>query len=70
VEDAGERPVARHGILAGCDEDLDADVVGAGVEVRRESGPDVFGCAVEHKGVDEPVAATVGNVRGREAMAE
>jgi hypothetical protein len=38
--------------------------------VRRESGPDVFGCVVEHQGVDEPVAATVGNVSVREAMAE
>ena len=33
-ERACEDPIAGHGIVTGCDEDLDANVVGAGVEVR------------------------------------
>jgi hypothetical protein len=33
-------------------------VVGAGIEVRAAPGLDAFGCAVEHQGIDEPVAAT------------
>jgi hypothetical protein len=69
-EDASERTVPGHRIVTGRDEDLDADVVSAGVEVRGESGLDVFGCAVEYQGIDEPIAATVGHVLGSEPVAE
>ena len=69
-EDPREHTIARHGIAAGCDEDLDADVIGASDEVRSKSRFDAFGCAVEHKRIDEPVAATVGDVLGCESVAE
>ena len=69
-EDPRERAIAGHGVVTGCDEDLDADMVGAGVEVRRKSRVDAFGCAVEHERIDETVAATAADVLGCEAVAE
>src|SRR5437773_8647571 len=65
-----ERSIPGHRIVAGCDEDLDADVVGASVEVRGKSRFDAFGRAVEHQCIDEAVAATIRDVLGCEAVAE
>lgn len=51
-------------------EHLYADVVGAGLQVGGEAGRDGLRGAVEDDGVDESVAAAVGDVGGAEAVAE
>lgn len=54
--------VGCHRIVAGRSEDLDGDVIGAGVEVGPEAGGDRVGGPVQHEGVDQTIAATVGDV--------
>ena len=57
----GERPVVVQRLVAVAD-GLQADVVGAGIEVRLHRLGDRFGRAVRDHGVDQPVAAAVGQV--------
>jgi hypothetical protein len=53
----------RHGRSAACDpEDLDADVVRAGVEVVVQLAGDGVEVAPDHEVVDEPVAATAASM--------
>src|SRR2546423_1155053 len=61
-ESARELLVRGNGVGAFCGEDLDRNVVGTGVEVGAQAGGDRRGGAVQHKGVDETVAAPAPDV--------
>src|SRR5688500_19248962 len=53
----GQVPIGGWQVVA---EYLDADVIGAGFEVFPETPGDGFRVAMEYQGVDQPVAAAVG----------
>lgn len=69
-EGLGQLTVTRHRVVAGGHQHLYADVVGAGFQVGGEAGGDGLRGAVEDEGVDECVAATVGDVGWSEAVAK
>lgn len=61
--------IARHRVAARVCQHLYSDVVGAGFQVGGEAGGDGLRVAVEDEGVDESVAAAVGDVGGAKAVA-